>query len=62
MKSILDRSFHYTSSAKTDIKKTFARIRRIEREKQAAQAKADAGIISNVQSISQNKKITLISK
>lgn len=28
MKSILDRSFHYTPSAQTDLKKTFARIRR----------------------------------
>jgi hypothetical protein len=28
MKSILDRSFSYTSSAQTDIRKTFARIRR----------------------------------
>ena len=28
MKSILDRSFHYTPSAQTDLKQTFARIRR----------------------------------
>lgn len=28
MKSILDPSFRYTSSAKTDLRKTFARIRR----------------------------------
>lgn len=28
MKSILDRSFHYTSSVATDLRKTFARIRR----------------------------------
>lgn len=28
MKSILDRSFQYTPSAQTDIRKTFARIRR----------------------------------
>lgn len=28
VKSILDRSFHYTPSAQTDLKKTFARIRR----------------------------------
>ena len=30
-KSILDRSFRYTSSAETDLKKTFARIRREQR-------------------------------
>ena len=32
MKSILDPSFKYTSSANTDIAKTFARIRQIQRE------------------------------
>ena len=41
MKSILDSSFRYTSSEKTDLKKTFARIRRIQREIQAAQVVAD---------------------
>ena len=41
MKSILDSSFRYTSSEKTDLKKTFARIRRIQREIQAAQFEAD---------------------
>ena len=35
MKSILDRSFSYTSSAQTDIRKTFARIRRELYEEQA---------------------------
>jgi len=28
MKSILDRKFHYINSAQTDLKKTFARVRR----------------------------------
>ena len=32
MNSILDPSFRYTSSVNTDIAKTFARIRRIQRE------------------------------
>ena len=32
MKSILDRSFHYTPSAQTDLRKTFARLRREQRE------------------------------
>jgi hypothetical protein len=31
MKSILDRSFHYTPSSHTDLKKTFARVRREQR-------------------------------
>jgi hypothetical protein len=38
MKSILDPSFRYTSSVNTDISKTFARIRRAQRE--AAKATA----------------------
>jgi len=32
MKSILDPSFKYTSSLHTDIAKTFARIRRMQRQ------------------------------
>jgi hypothetical protein len=31
MKSILDRSFRYTPSAQTDLRKTFARVRREQR-------------------------------
>jgi hypothetical protein len=42
MKSILDRSFRYTSSAQTDVRKTFARIRREQQIYQHAQAQADA--------------------
>ena len=38
MKSILDPSFRYTPAAATDLRKTFARIRR----EQAATAKAEA--------------------
>ena len=38
MKSILDDSFRYTSSADTDIRKTFARIRREQRQQARAQA------------------------
>lgn len=37
MKSILDPTFRYTSSANTDLRKTFARIRReTRRQSQAA--------------------------
>lgn len=35
MKSILDPTFHYTPSAKTDLRKTFARIRREQAKKKA---------------------------
>lgn len=36
MKSILDPSFRYTQSVKTDLRKTFARIRRELRKEQQA--------------------------
>jgi len=40
MKSILDPSFRYTSSANTDIRRTFARIRREQRKRERANAAA----------------------
>ena len=43
MKSILDPSFRYTPSAETDLRKTFARIRREQRRNaMATQASATA--------------------
>ena len=36
MKSILDRSFHYTSSVQTDLRKTFAKIRRKQSQQKRA--------------------------
>lgn len=42
MKSILDRSFQYTPSAQTDLKKTFARVRREQRAHEAANDRASA--------------------
>jgi|SoiMethySBSTD1v2_1073268.scaffolds.fasta_scaffold405868_2 hypothetical protein len=36
MKSILDPSFRYTTSVQTDLRKTFARVRRELREQQQA--------------------------
>lgn len=42
MKSILDPSFRYTSSAETDLRKTFARIRREQRKQERDQVIADA--------------------
>lgn len=41
MKSILDRSFRYVPSAQTDLRKTFARVRR---EAQLAQTASPAKI------------------
>ena len=38
MKSILDPSFRYTKSIDTDLRKTFARIRREQQRQAATQA------------------------
>jgi hypothetical protein len=43
MKSILDPSFRYTKSIDTDLRKTFARIRR-EQQRQAASG-AGSGVV-----------------
>ena len=48
MKSILDRSFRYTSSAATDLRKTFERIRREQRRQVMAEALADAPVPAKV--------------
>jgi hypothetical protein len=41
MKSILDDSFRYTNSVNTDIRKTFARIRRELRQQASAQVNGE---------------------
>ena len=38
MKSVFDQNFQYTRSVDTDIRKTFARVRRKMREEQEARA------------------------
>lgn len=42
MKSILDPSFRYTPSTATDVRKTFARVRREMQRAQAQTARRDA--------------------
>jgi hypothetical protein len=42
MKSVFDRSFRYTPSFRTDLKVTFARVRREQRLAQAQAEKAAA--------------------
>jgi hypothetical protein len=42
MKSILDPSFRYTSSVQTDVRKTFARIRRELREREQSKSTYNA--------------------
>ncbi len=53
MKSILDRSFRYTTSANTDLRKTFARIRREQRQ----QAKPAGDNPSKVFAIGERKRV-----
>jgi hypothetical protein len=61
MKSILDRSFRYTPSVETDLRKTFARIRRKQRDKQRAIATADAEVKTKVLLIDHLKKASTVS-
>jgi hypothetical protein len=42
MKSVLDRSFQYTPAVETDLKKTFARVRRQLKEEQKERVLAEA--------------------
>ncbi len=51
MKSVFDRAFHYTPSVQTDIRKTFARIRREQREEQRLRDVAEAEAKSKVSPI-----------
>ena len=44
MKSILDPTFHYTPSASTDLRKTFARVRREMRKQARVEAEASAKV------------------
>jgi hypothetical protein len=60
MKSILDRSFRYTPSVETDLKKTFARIKRKQRDKQLAKATADAESKTKVLLIDHLKKASSV--
>lgn len=49
MKSILDPTFRYTSSANTDLRKTFARIRReTRRQTQAAPPRDEGDAVTKV--------------
>ena len=41
MKSILDDSFHYTKSIDTNLRKTFARIRREQRQQARVQVEGE---------------------
>ncbi len=51
MKSVFDRSFHYTPSVQTDIRKTFARIRREQRDQERLREASEAESKANVEPI-----------
>jgi hypothetical protein len=51
MKSILDPSFRYTPSFNTDLRKTFARIRRDHRQEADRSAQVTADALAKVSSI-----------
>jgi hypothetical protein len=53
VKSILDSSFRYTNSVETDLRKTFARIRREQRVTQQSRQKADADSLLKVRLLRQ---------
>ncbi len=44
MKSILDPTFRYVPAAATDLRKTFARVRREQREALAREAQSRANV------------------
>jgi hypothetical protein len=48
MKSILDPSFRYTKSVETDLRKTFARVRRELRKEQQGHATTNADLMNKV--------------
>ena len=56
MKSILDPSFRYTKSVETDLRKTFARIRR-ELRKQSEPTAAGAGATRSVLAFHNRKAV-----
>jgi hypothetical protein len=53
VKSILDSSFRYTNSVETDLKKTFARIRREQRTLLQSQQKTEAESLLKVRLLRQ---------
>lgn len=57
MKSVLDRSFQYTPAVETDLKKTFARIRRQLREENRQRVLADAEVKGKVSPITSGRII-----
>lgn len=55
MKSILDRTFSYRNAANTDVRKTFARIRKELRDADTRQAAINAEAIEKVSRLADRK-------
>jgi hypothetical protein len=58
MKSILDPTFRYTSSDQTDVRKTFARIRREMKARSAAKANEQARPFVTVVAMNTRRRAT----
>ena len=56
MKSILDPSFRYTPSVKTDLRKAFAKVRRELRAVEVARARSEVEANTNVRPLGQRKQ------
>ena len=57
MKRIFDRDFRYTSSAETDLRKTFARVRRDISRVEQAQSSANADVLRKVLPIAARRAV-----
>jgi hypothetical protein len=55
MKSILDPTFRYTKSVETDLRKTFARVRREQRKQQQEQSTVGVEMMRNILPFSSRK-------
>jgi hypothetical protein len=62
VKSILDRSFHYTPSSQTDLKKTFARVRREQHLYDRDTVKAAAEVKLKVAPLRRGRRTTELLK
>ena len=60
MKSVFDRSFHYTPAVQTDIRKTFAKVRREIREQERAREMAEAETMAKISTITPARKTASI--
>ena len=58
MKSILDPSFHYTKSVETDLRKTFARVRRELRKQRQVESTVNVEVVRKVLPLPSRKAVS----